>query len=82
MSLLALGFFLLLHELIILSLLGKITKLLGRKPLGTTGFGLFFLLPIEFFRYPYLTHSHHTSGRPSILKANLLSPVHRDFHCP
>ena len=28
-----------------------------RKPLGTTGFGLFFLLPIGFFGYPFLTHS-------------------------
>ena len=29
-----------------------------RKLLGTTGFGLFFLLPIGFFGYPFLTHSH------------------------
>ena len=30
-----------------------------RKPLRTTGFGLFFLLPIGFFGYPvFLTHSH------------------------
>ena len=29
-----------------------------RKPLGTTGFGRFFLLPIGFFRYPeFWTHS-------------------------
>ena len=29
-----------------------------RKPLGTRGFSLFFLLPIGFFRYPvFLTHS-------------------------
>ena len=25
---------------------------------GTTGFGLFFLLPIGFFRSPFSTHSH------------------------
>ena len=30
-----------------------------RKPLGTAGFGLF-LLPIGFFRYLFLTHSHIT----------------------
>ena len=29
-----------------------------RNPLGTTGFGLFFLSPIRFFGYPFLTHSH------------------------
>ena len=29
-----------------------------RKPLGTAGFGLFFLLPIGFSKYPFLTHSH------------------------
>ena len=29
-----------------------------RTPLGTTGFSLFFLLPIGFFRHPFLTHSH------------------------
>ena len=29
------------------------------QPLGTTGFSLFFRLPIGFFRYPvFLTHSH------------------------
>ena len=28
------------------------------QPLGTTGFGLLFLLPIGFFSYPFLTHSH------------------------
>ena len=29
-----------------------------RKPLGTTCFGLLFHLPIGFFGYPFLTHSH------------------------
>ena len=28
------------------------------KALGTTGFGLVFFLPIEFFAYPFLTHSN------------------------
>ena len=32
------------------------------QPLGTTGFGHFFLLPIGFFRYPFLTHSHWFLG--------------------
>ena len=31
-----------------------------RNSLGTTGVGLFFILPIGFFRYPFLTHSQLT----------------------
>ena len=49
---------------------------------GTTGFGLFFLLPIGFFKYPvFLTQSQHTNQgniKPTALKKSglLLKVVH------
>ena len=43
-----------------------------RKPLGTTGFGLFFLLPIGFCRYPFLTHTQQSIENKSCSQANLI----------
>ena len=33
-----------------------------RKASSTIGFGLFFFLPIGFFRHPFLTHGHQCPG--------------------
>ena len=33
-----------------------------KTPTGTTGFGLFFLLPIGSFRHPFLIHCHFVSS--------------------
>ena len=38
-----------------------------RKPLETTGFDLFVILPIEFFRYPSFDPKPHLSFGNSIL---------------
>ena len=43
-----------------------------RKPLGTTGFGLCFLLPLGFFRCPFMTHTHILQAKTSGLLSSLL----------
>ena len=54
---------------------------MGQKenPIKTTGLGLFFLLPIGFLRYPFLTHTHMDS--PSTTTGLLDSAFCECFHC-
>ena len=46
-----------------------------RKPLGTTGFGLFFLLPIGFFGYPFLTHCYDDSIDLAVEVSSILADI-------
>ena len=52
------------------------------QPLGTTGFSLFFLLPIGFFRYPvFLTHSQVCMGQRRSLSHHARGHISERFRC-
>ena len=64
----------------------KLNLAMGQKEKPWGGFGLFFLLPIRFFRYPFLTHSHlwtqdvptvaRTSRSPTLITMPRVPPRH------